>query len=202
MGGMSGRQKADQHMNILVVLDHPRRDSLTGACFDAFTTGLRSAGHRVELADLHREGFDPRMKPADEPDWSDAGKRYSDAVLAEQARILRNDTVALVFPVWWWSVPAMLKGWIDRVWNNGWAYGDHDLAGKRGIVLALAAGTAESYGKRDYDRALAIQLQTGIFEYCGIPDAPIHMLWDSTGSAPGHQATLLEDARRIGAEYR
>ena len=118
-------------MNILVVFDHPRRDSFCGAVLDSFTAGLVRAGHRPEIADLRTEGFDPRLPVDDEPDWDDGDKVYSAAVLAEQARISRNDAIAFVFPVWWWSFPATTKGWIDRVWNNGWAYGGRKLALRR-----------------------------------------------------------------------
>jgi len=127
-------------LKILVVFDHPRRDSFCGAVLDAFAAGLAVAGHQPEIADLYREGFDPRMPHADEPDWDDPAKRYSDAVLAEQARMTRNEALAFVFPVWWWSVPAMTKGWIDRVWNNGWAYG----AAKLPHAGALLIGTGSS----------------------------------------------------------
>src|SRR5271157_1948506 len=84
----------------------PTGQCFCGAVLDSFVGGLEEAGHGQEIADLHREGFDPRMPEADEPDWNDPDKRYSDAVLAEQARIARNEAMVLVFPVWWWSLPA------------------------------------------------------------------------------------------------
>jgi putative NADPH-quinone reductase len=118
-------------MQVLTVLCHPRRTSLTAALAERFRAGLAAAGHGGELADLYAEGFDPLMLPPDEPDWDDTGKRYSAAVLAEQARIERHEAITIVFPVWWWSVPAMLKGWIDRVWNRGWAYDESRLALRR-----------------------------------------------------------------------
>ncbi len=117
-------------MKVLVVICHPRRDSLTGAMADAFIDGLMQYGHEVEIADLHAEDFDPHMPIADEPDYADPSKIHSEAVRDELARIEHHDDIALFFPVWWWSVPAMLKGWIDRVWNFYWAYGwaDSSLA--------------------------------------------------------------------------
>jgi NAD(P)H dehydrogenase (quinone) len=118
-------------LKILIVFDHPRRDSLCGAILDRFVAGLAAAGHSAELADLRRENFDPRMPVEDEPDWNDDDKVYSERVLAEQARMLRNEALAFIFPVWWWSFPATTKGWIDRVWNNGWAYGARKLPHKK-----------------------------------------------------------------------
>jgi NAD(P)H dehydrogenase (quinone) len=73
-------------VKVLVVFDHPRRHSFCGAVLDELIAGLAEAGHEVEIADLHAEGFDPRMAEADEPDWNDPDKRYSAVVLAEQAR--------------------------------------------------------------------------------------------------------------------
>src|SRR5262245_36872359 len=110
-------------MKILLVLAHPRRDSLTGQVADAFAEAAIANGHQVDWADLVRECFDPVLREADEPDWTDPGKIYSPEVLREMARIRRNDATVMVFPVWWWSMPAILKGWIDRVWNRGFAYG-------------------------------------------------------------------------------
>lgn len=187
-------------MNVLVVFCHPRRDSLTGAILDAFTSGLAEAGHAVEVADLHAEGFDPVMPLADEPDWNDGDKRYSPAVLAEQARIARNDAVVLLFPVWWWSMPAMLKGWIDRVWNNGWAYGKRNLAGKQGLVLGVAAAGAEMYARHGYDKAIAAQIDVGILAYCGLKHAPAHIFHDTLESGE-HRAKLIAEARAMGRAY-
>lgn len=188
-------------MNVLCVLSHPRRQSLTGAVLDGFVAGLAEAGHKSEIADLHAEKFDPVLLPPDEPDWNDGNKRYSDAVHREMARIERNDAIALFFPVWWWSMPAMLKGWIDRVWNNGWAYGDRNLKGKRAIAFGIAGATQASYVKREYDRAMEIQIRVGILQFCGIEDARLHVFYDSFGDRTVTDAIVAE-ARQLGRDYR
>ncbi len=187
-------------MKILVVFDHPRRDSFCGAVLDAFLEGLAEAGHTVEVADLRAEGFDPRLSVGDEPDWSDSDKVYTVDVLAEQARISANEALAFVFPVWWWSFPATTKGWIDRVWNNGWAYGDRKLPHRKALLIGTASGDAAGYAKRRYDEAMRIQLVTGIMEYCGIPESELHLLYDIMGSAEIRRDALAT-ARRLGAEY-
>ena len=187
-------------MKVLVVFDHPRRHSFCGAVLDELLAGLAEAGHEVEIADLHAEGFDPRMPVADEPDWADPDKPYSAAVLAEQARIARNEMLVFVFPVWWWSLPAMLKGWIDRVWNNGWAYGARKLPHRRALLVATAAGNAEDYRRRGYDRAMLTQIVTGIMNYCGIADAELRVLYDVTEDAERRRAHLQE-ARALGRSF-
>ena len=152
-------------MKVLVVLCHPRRDSLTGAIADAVVSGLEEAGHQAELADLYGEGFDPGLRQPDEPDWEREDKVYSPAVQDEMVRMARNEAVILVFPIWWWSMPAMLKGWIDRVWNKDWAYGSVFLNHRRALAIGLSASDTPTYAKRGYDTAIETQIVTGIFNY-------------------------------------
>ena len=83
-------------MKILLVLCHPRADSFTAAIADTFAKHAISAGHEVECADLYREGFDPVMRENDEPSWDNLDKTYSDEVLAEMARIDRNEAIVMV----------------------------------------------------------------------------------------------------------
>jgi NAD(P)H dehydrogenase (quinone) len=187
-------------MRVLVVFDHPRRDSFAGAVLDCFAAGLVENGHRPEIADLRREGFDPRLPVADEPDWDDGGKAYSAEVLAEQARIARNDALAFVFPVWWWSFPATTKGWIDRVWNNGWAYGASHLPHEKALLMGTASGDAAGYGKRGYDAAMRTQMLTGIMQYCGIASAELELFYDVMAGAEIRAAHLAR-ARALGAAF-
>lgn len=187
-------------MKVLVIFDHPRRTSFCGAVLDAFVRGLAEAGHTTEIADLRTEGFDPRLGPEDEPDWDDPKKTYSPAVLAEQARIERNEALAFIFPVWWWSLPATTKGWIDRVWNNGWAYGERKLPHSKALLLAVCGGDAELYAKRGYDGAMQTQLMTGIIDYCGIKEGALECLYGSLDSADIRQS-LLDRAHRLGMSF-
>lgn len=187
-------------MNVLVVLSHPRKDSLTAQVAQAVIEGLEAAGHKAELADLHREGFNPVLEEADEPDWGGVGKVYSPGVLAEMARIERNDALVMVFPIWWWSFPAMAKGWIDRVFNKDWAYGTSKLKLKRALIVGLSASDAETYAKRGYDSAIETQQVVGVMNYCGIPDARFHYLHHSTdgGDRP---AAMIAEARELGRSF-
>lgn len=187
-------------MKVLTVLCHPRRASLTAALADRFRAGLSAAGHEGELADLYAERFDPLLLPPDEPDWNDQRKRYSDAVLAEQARIERHQAIALVFPVWWWSMPAMLKGWIDRVWNRGWAYDGGKLTLARGLMLGVAAGSARSYQGKGYGPAMEAQLVEGVLRFCGIANAQLELFHDVLDDA-AIRADALDRAERLGRDF-
>lgn len=171
-------------MHALVVSAHPRTDSLTAAAARLAHDRLTAAGASVDLLDLHAEGFDPRMSPSDEPDWGDHTKEYSAEVRAHMARIAAADLVVVVFPVWWFSLPAMAKGWVDRVWNRGFAYEPSTLSGKRMLWVGLAGGSARSYADTELDRALDLQLRVGVSEFCGIRDASLLLVHDTLAS-PG-----------------
>jgi NAD(P)H dehydrogenase (quinone) len=187
-------------VNVLIIFDHPRRNSFCGAVLDNLIEGLAAAGHRVEVADLRAEGFDPRLAAADEPNWSDANKVYSDVVLGEQARMLRNDALAFVFPVWWWSLPATTKGWIERVWNHGFAYGARKLPHRQALLLGTAAASAEKYAQNGFEQAMRVQILTGMTAYCGIPQAELHLLFGALGQASVRQRHLAA-AHELGQSY-
>ena len=125
-------------MKTLLVIAHPRRSSLTGQVADAFSEVAQTNGHTIETADLAQERFDPVLREEDEPDWDNPDKVYSEDVRREMQRVERNDATVMVFPVYWWSMPALLKGWIDRVWNNGWAYGARKFPQKRAWMIGVA----------------------------------------------------------------
>jgi putative NADPH-quinone reductase len=167
----------------LVVVSHHRADSLTAHIGDVVAARLKEAGYEIDLLDLQAEGFDPRMTVADQPDWDDRDKVYSPEVQAHMERLVAADLVVPVFPVYWNSLPALLKGWIDRVWNYGFAYGRSKprLAGKRMLWLGLAGATEGdeywAWMKENLDRTL----RQGISFYNGITDAAVEVLHDAEG---------------------
>jgi NAD(P)H dehydrogenase (quinone) len=185
-------------LKTLLVLAHPRRTSLTGQVADAFQAAAAANGHTFEVADLAAEGFDPVLREADEPDWGNSAKVYSGAVQREMRRIERNEATVMVFPVWWWSMPALLKGWIDRVWNNGWAYGDRSFPQKRVWMIGVAGGSESAFIKRGYDTAMQTMLNVGILDYCDISERRLEVLY---GSIDEGGAGILAQAQTLGATY-
>ncbi|MFE9322189.1 NAD(P)H oxidoreductase [Nocardia sp. NPDC052278] len=162
----------------LVVVAHPRPDSLTAHIAELATRPFAALGYRIDLLDLHAENFDPRMTAADLPEWGNREKAYSPEVENHMRRILAADVIVAVFPVYWMQVPAILKGWIDRVWNYGFAYGRSKLrlAGKRMLWLGLA-GVADDDAVVDLMHdALSAQLNDGIAYYCGLTQSSVGLL--------------------------
>ncbi|MEV6771822.1 NAD(P)H oxidoreductase [Nocardia sp. NPDC051030] len=165
----------------LVVVAHHRTDSLTAHIARRTTRQLEAAGYRIDLLDLHAEGFDPRMTVADQPDWNDREKVYSPEVEDHMRRILNADIVVAAFPIYWAAPPALLKGWIDRVWNYGFAYGRSKprLAGKRMLWLGLAGAAEDDAIIAFIQTALEGQLNMGIAYYCGFSHSQVGILPDA-----------------------
>lgn len=188
-------------MRILLVIAHGRQGSLTRQAAEAFAVSARAKGDEIEIADLVEENFDPILMPVDEPDWNDASKVYSDAVSREMKRIERNEATVVFFPVWWWSMPAVLKGWIDRVWNHGWAYGGKDYPHRRVLMVAIAGNGREAYAKRGYDMAMRTQIVTGILEYCGVERGDLEILYGAIEDADT-PAGIIAAAAKLGSAFQ
>ena len=154
-------------MRALVVVAHPCDDSFTHAACAAAVAGLRSAGHDVDVVDLHAEGFRAAMTTeeriayhGDEPLLDPLARRHADLVLAA-------DLLVVVYPTWWSGMPAILKGWFERVLVKDVAF-SFDERGKvqpclrlRRIVGVSTYGSPRTYvklvndnGRRVVTRAL------------------------------------------------
>ncbi|MDP9838847.1 NAD(P)H dehydrogenase (quinone) [Neorhizobium huautlense] len=187
-------------MHALIVLSHPDPASLSHAIAARIGEGIVAAGHAFEIADLHGEGFDPRFLPGDRASHRGLAPRPAD-VVAEQKRIERADAVVMVFPVYWWSMPALMKGWIDRVFSNGWAYDD---SGEKVIkklghlpihLVGIGGADMGTYERHGYLEAMRTQIDHGIFDYCGAPVAASELLLQSDGP---DQSNNLHAAAVIG----
>ena len=187
-------------MHALIVTSHPLLNSRTHGVAKQLAAGaVQSAGHSVEMADLAAEGFDPCFTANDIA--ISLGKASPSAdILSEQARIERAGALVLVFPIYWWSMPAQLKGWIDRVFTLGWAY-DYDTEGdiikklphKRVHLVALGASNERTYTRRGYAEAMKTQIEKGIFDYCGAPIITSHILFDSQSVSLDTCADTLQE---------
>jgi NAD(P)H dehydrogenase (quinone) len=146
-------------MRVLLVFAHPEPRSFCGAMRDTAVEALEAAGHEVRRSDLYEMGFDPvgdrrDFLAAADPTFFKYQKEqlaaseqdgFAPALAAEMAKLAWCELAIFLFPLWWFSVPAILKGWFDRVLAMGFAYGggrwfeSGPLRGRR-AVLALTAG--------------------------------------------------------------
>ncbi|MDY0833722.1 NAD(P)H-dependent oxidoreductase [Pseudomonas sp. SED1] len=191
-------------MHALIVVAHHDSHSLTHSLAKQAAAGITAAGHTFEIADLAAEGFDPRYSAADHKVHRTRATPPAD-VLAEQARLDRADALVLVFPIFWWAMPALLKGWIDRVFVNGWAI-DYSLETKVVKKLGhlqvhlLGVGGADEgvFERHGYANAMRTQIDHGIFDYCGAKVLTSELLLDSeSGAAEQHLETVAKLGRQL-----
>ena len=163
-------------MTILIVLGHPTPGSFNHAIADAAREALESCGHTVILRDLYAEGVDPALTAAEIPTDGDVPPQ----IQQDCAQLAEADGIVIVHPNWWGMPPAMLKGWVDRVFRPEVAYrfleGDGGEGVPQGLLKAKAAvvfNTANTEPRREAD-AFGDPLETiwknCIFRLCGVTD--------------------------------
>lgn len=190
-------------MNVLVVFAHPEPRSLNGSLNALVVDRLRAFGHEVRISDLYAmdwkasaDGGDFPARDAGMPVnlMRDSGEAFTTArqaadIAAEQEKLRWADGVILQFPLWWFSMPAILKGWVERVYAYRFAYGlgEHSdrrwgdrygegpFVGKRAMLLVTAGGWEPHYSERGINGPmddLLFPINHGVLYYPGFDVLP------------------------------
>ncbi|MFC9994203.1 NAD(P)H-dependent oxidoreductase [Nocardia sp. NPDC127526] len=194
-------------MKTLIVYAHPEPKSLNGSLKDLAVSTLESAGHEVRVSDLYAMKWKAVVDAADYgPEASsplkvalDSGRAFETGTLtpdvrAEQEKLLWADTIIFQFPLWWYTMPAILKGWVDRVFTYRFAYGvgehtetkygerygEGTLAGKKALLSVTVGGPESHYAARGINgpiEDLLFPIHHGILYYPGIEALPPFLLY-------------------------
>lgn len=132
-------------MRYLVLYAHPVGDSFQSGLHRKVLEALADAGHDVDDCDLYAEGFQPLLTEQERRTYHDTGANRS-AVSQDIERLLRAEGVVFVFPTWWYGMPAMLKGYIDRVWVPGVAFEVVDGRTKASLQHIVRYAVVTTYG--------------------------------------------------------
>lgn len=156
-------------MRVLVVHAHPNPDSFSHALRAAAVNGLLTAGHSVDLLDLYAEGFTAAMSEAERRAYESDNPVQAAEVRRCVELVKAADALVFVYPTWWWGLPAILKGWLDRVLVPGVAFtlGDGPprpaLTNVRRLVGVTTYGSSRTYmrlftdgGRRTIARTLRL----------------------------------------------
>lgn len=197
-------------MNVLIISAHPDKASLTAALRDVAVEQLKADGHEVRVSDLYAMNWKAAVDFADFPSHDPekplrpttasmeaaASGTLTQDVLEEQEKVLWADAVIFAFPLWWFSVPAIMKGYIDRVWSSGFGYqttgeryGAGRLAGKRAMLMVLIGGRESYFSARGVNGPiddLLFPITHGMLYYPGFDVLP---------SLNIHRTHRLDDAR-------
>jgi NAD(P)H dehydrogenase (quinone) len=206
-------------MKVFIVHAHPEPKSFNGALTRTAIETLGGAGHEVKVSDLYAMGWDPvsgphNFKSRAEPGYfkqqveethAAATGGFVPEIQAEIDKLFWCDALILQFPLWWFSVPAIMKGWVDRVFASGgvvygggkW-YDNGTMRGKRAMLSLTTGGPETIYsetGLNGHIDALLYPLNHGILRFVGFDVLPPFVAWAPTRVSD-------EDRRRMLDAYR
>lgn len=208
-------------MRVFIVHAHHEPKSFNAAMTETAERTLRRAGHEVEISDLYAMRFDPvsdrrnfvavrdpaYLKQQVEETHAAATNGFSPDLAAEMEKLDRCDALLFQFPLWWFGMPAILKGWVDRVFAAGRAYGNGRwfergvFAGKRAMIAMTTGGPStmfDGYGLDPPLETILRPIQHGIFWFTGFDPLPPFIAWaPARASAEERQGMLDAYARRL-----
>lgn len=187
-------------MNVLIIYAHPETQSFNGAMFRTAVKVLTAQGHEVKFTDLYAQAFNPvsdrsnfksvfnaaYFKQQQEETHATEVNGFAGDIASEHEKLLWCDLMVWQFPLWWFSMPAILKGWVDRVFAMGKVYGNGKLyesgtfQGKKSLLSLTTGGTPEAYVKGGFNGDLAgilRPIQRGILEFTGFSVLEPHVVY-------------------------
>ncbi|MGR3856263.1 MULTISPECIES: NAD(P)H-dependent oxidoreductase [Chryseobacterium] len=173
-------------MRHLIIYAHPNENSLNHHLLNTVVETLQLRNEEVVVRDLYTIGFDPVLSLED-MQGQRVGK-VSDDVKTEQEHISWAEQITFIYPIWWTGLPAIMKGYIDRVFSYGFAYRYDQgiqkglLEGKKTVIINTHGKSHEEYEKTGMDKALTLTSDNGIFIYSGL-EIIRHLFFDKADKA-------------------
>lgn len=210
-------------MKVLILYAHPEPKSFCGALRDKAVEVLTAQGHEVTVSDLYAMGFNPvagwhdfvNHDPQEYFAYGNEQKKaheqgtFADDLKDEMDKLAACDVVLFLFPLWWYGLPAILKGWVDRVFAAGFAYGggrwfDRGVfVGKRAMLAVTLGGAESAYqpnGLQGDIRQILFPIHHGIFAYTGFTVVEPYLVFAADyATAEGREASLDRFATRMCA---
>jgi len=192
-------------MNHLIIIAHPRKDSFNYIIKEELVKEFESRGDKVKIRDLYLNKFRPVLD-FDELKYIKEGKTSPD-IAVEQNYIEWADQLIFIYPLWWNAFPAILKGYIDRVFTNGFAFkitenGPEGMLKNKKVRLITSAGMNEaSLKKANVFESLTVTQDRGVFEFCGLEVVDHFYITESTTLTEKEKEEILGTLTlKVGAE--
>lgn len=191
-------------MNVLIILGHPRVDSYCGAIANAYSKGAREAGTQVRQLDIAKLNFDPNVHTI-----SPNQQFIEDDLLKAQEMILWAEHLVFIYPTWWGTIPALLKGFLDRVLTPGYSFnnceggtGYQGLLNGRSAQLITTMDTPPLVYRFFYRQPGRNAMERATLGFCGI--SPVHSMICGSVKASSLQmrGKWLEQAYRQGRKLQ
>lgn len=170
-------------MNVLNILSSHYDQAFNNVLMNTFNSALSDENHSQETLDLYNQKFNPVMHGEDFNQFMK--KEMPKEILDLQEKVAKADVITYFYPVWWNDMPAIMKGWIDRVFSKGFAY-DYDENGTRGLLThvkkVILVCTLGNNKAEVVDSGLELAMKTkeeaGVFKYSGVQEVEHHFLYD------------------------
>jgi len=189
-------------MKYLIVYAHPHPNSFNRALLGAVERRLEETGDRYDVRDLYALGFDPVL--AREELVPGGAKSVPGDVERERKYIAEADALIFIYPVWWFAMPAIMKGYIDRVFSEGFAFAIEGgrfrglLGGRKVFIINTTGSPREILDRMGYEDAMRITTDVGIFEFCGM-DVVRHRYFFAVSEAEeAARQIMLEEVTKLG----
>lgn len=183
-------------MKQLVVFAHPYAKSFGKGILDTIEHESLKNGVEIRIRNLYELGFDPVLKGSDLLNLQSGN--YAEDIKAEQEHIQWADLITFVYPVWWAGMPAILKGYVDRVFANGFAFANTPtgpvglLNGKKALLFCTTGFPNNLYEEIGMHKSMIQTSDEAIFNFCGI-EVVKHLFFGSIPfSTEADRATYLE----------
>ncbi len=190
-------------MNTLIIYAHPNPASFSNSIKDTFIQAFKSKGDTVTLRDLYATNFNPVLS-ADDLQAIHSGNTPED-IKAEQKLITEADNLVFIYPIWWTGLPAIMKGYIDRVLTYGFSYiatenGIEGLLKGKKVIIATPHGTPKAYYEPSgMWKSLSQTQDQGIFEFCGI-EVSNHFFFPMMGTEDHDRKNYLKEVEDFVAK--
>lgn len=205
-------------MNALIVHAHPEPKSFNGAMKDLAVKTLPQAGHKVRVSDLYAMGFDPvsdrhNFATVKDPEYykqqveemhAFETNGFAEDVQEELDKLMWCDLLIFQFPLWWFGLPAILKGWCDRIFAMGPTYGYGRMYDKgvfigKKAMCALTTGGGETmysqFGMNGNIRDILFPINHGIFYFTGFTPIEPFIVYSPVRLSDDQRAAELERYR-------
>jgi len=188
-------------MKHLIIYAHPNPESFNHAILERVEKALKDAGQSCEVRDLYALKFNPALDRKD-LDLLLEGKTEK-KVEAEQRYIKEADVLIFIYPIWWFAMPAIMKGYIDRVFAQGFAFSmDGErftglLKGKKVIILNTTGAPRDLLAGMGYEDAMKKTADIGIFEFCRMEIAAHKYFYAVPYADEASRRQMLEEIAKI-----
>jgi len=190
-------------MNCLIVYSHPNPKSFNFAIRETLVQTLQKQGHDVRVRDLYAMKFDPILKPKD---FSLMDKQQvAKDVQKEQDHVRWADALVFIFPVWWNSLPAIARGYIDRVLSVGFAYTQDAkglLPGKKVLVIVTMNAPESVCEKTGIFKAMDMTIGQSLASFCGMTLIKQKYFNSVASVSDADRRKMLEDVVLLAQEIK